>query len=134
MFSSLCATVARNRSCWSFIVSRKGARRVARLLLPSELCPYRQAEGPLIGWLTDHQSGVATGGRVQQLEVVLVEGVLDPAVDVPVGVHAETDAEVGQPVAADIRIGRARGVRRPAAARAAVVAEVSLAIATQHAR
>src|SRR5690606_694394 len=89
--------------------------------------------GARVGRLAGDQAGVA-GGRGELLEVLLVEGVLHPAVHVPVAVAAEADTEVGQAVPAHVGVDRARGVRREAAAGAAVIGEVGLSLAAQQVR
>src|SRR5690606_10131197 len=78
----------------------------------SEAGLHGNTPGARVGRLAGDQAGVA-GGRGELLEVLLVEGVLHPAVHVPVAVAAEADTEVGQAIAPPRRCrSNARGSTR----------------------
>src|SRR5690606_41861897 len=83
--------------------------------------------GPRITWLPCHVPGVARA-ESQEIEVLLVEGVAHPAVDVESVIGAEANPEVAQRVAVDPAVDRRRRVRREPRAVAAVVAEVGFTI------
>src|SRR5690606_29730950 len=93
----------------------------------SEFVANGAPPGPRITWLTCHEPGVARA-ESQEIEVLLVEGVAHPAVDVETVIGAEANPEVAQRVAVDPAVDRRRRVRREPRAVAAVVAEVGFAI------
>src|SRR5690606_11629022 len=99
---------------------------ICGLLTGLELRLHGHAPGARVGRLARDQAGVARGGG-QLLEVLLVEGILHPAVHVPAAVAPEAKTEVGQAIASHVGVDRTRGVRGEAAAGVAIIGEVQLA-------
>jgi hypothetical protein len=110
----------------------RGSRSVGSQVERLEWSAQRHAVGARIGGLADHQAGAA-GLQRQHFVIFLVERIARPQEEVQPAVGAEAQAEIGQRVAGDVGIGRARRVRRELRARAAVVAEVEGAVAAEHA-
>src|SRR5436853_394927 len=92
---------------------------------PSALRREGHAPCALVAWKAHDQAGVARP-EGEDLEIILVEGVLHPREEVPAVVRAEADPEVGKRIALDVRVERPRRVGREFRARTAVEAEIGL--------
>src|SRR5690606_26924830 len=101
-----------------------------RELSRSERRAHGQSIRTRIAGLPNHQARVA-GLRREEVEVLLVERVANPAVHIPTVAQANTGAEIGDRVAIDIRVDRARRVRRELRAIQSIESEVPGAVAAK---